>query len=538
MLRSASPDAKPGAGGFARAKGEAVTDRASQEEVLAFLSRRESHGNGTDPVGRIDTHISSVFLVGDRAYKLKRAVDLGYLDFSTVERRRAFCERELAANRRTAKGLYEGVLPITRQVNGQLALGGDGEAVDWVVAMRRFPSGATLDQIAARGELDAALARRLADAIAAFHRGLPPVADAEGARAMTAVLAGNIRALAAAPPCFLDPASVACVIARQRVALARCADLLDRRAAAGRVRRCHGDLHLRNIVLLEGAIVPFDAIEFDEALATIDVLYDLAFLVMDLGFRDRRDAANLVLNRYLDVTVEGDGLAAVPFFLSTRAVIRAHVDATMAAGAPPEEAERLGADARRYLARATEYLDDRTPRLIAIGGLSGSGKSRLARGLAPRIGTPPGARVVRSDVLRKRLAGVAPEDRLDETHYTEESSRAVYAALFREADDVLAAGWSVIADAVFARGEERDQIAAVARARGVPFDGLWLEAPLTCLEARVARRKDDASDASAAVVRRQATYDLGELMWRRVDSGSSPDTTLAAAARALTLEIA
>lgn len=509
---------------------------ADQEDVLGFLSRRESYGAGDDPVTRIDTHISCVFLVGDRAFKLKRAVDLGYLDFSTPERRRFFCEREVVVNQRTAASLYVRALPITRQADGALSLGGEGEAIDWVVEMRRFPLNATLDRLAARGELDSSLAQRLAEVVARFHQALPPVRDAGGASAMTALCDSVGRALTAAPSSVFEPGAVTGLIARQRAAVVERAALLGERARAGRVRRCHGDLHLRNIVVIGDAIVPFDAIEFDEALATIDVLYDLAFLVMDLLFCGLPNAAGIVLNHYLDVTGDQGGLPVFPLFLSLRAAIRAHVNAATV-GARSPAGVTLIEDARRYFRAAQDYLRPGAPRLIAIGGLSGSGKSRLARALAPLVGMPPGARVVRSDVLRKRLAGVDLLAPLDATHYTRERSRTVYAALIREADAAIKAGWAVIADAVFARAEEREDIAAVARANGVPFEGLWLDAPLACLQERVARRQGDASDATADVVRRQAAYDLGAITWRRVDSSASSDDTLNAAARALALKV-
>ena len=199
--------------------------------------------------------------------------------------------------------------------------------------------------------------------------------------------------------------------------------LLDRRRAEGKVRRCHGDLHLRNVCLFEGKPTLFDCLEFSDELACVDILYDLAFLLMDLEHRGLADFANLVLNRYLDLTGEDDGLAAMPLFLSLRAAIRAHVTATVIDRAGRSEVRpEMAADARGYLDLAAQFLRPRSCRLVAIGGLSGSGKSTLAAALAPSLG----ARVLRSDVIRKHLFGVAPETRLPASAYTSEVSRRVY----------------------------------------------------------------------------------------------------------------
>ncbi|MFO1119338.1 MAG: AAA family ATPase [Rhodospirillales bacterium] len=295
--------------------------------------------------------------------------------------------------------------------------------------------------------------------------------------------------------------------------------VLDRRRAAGFVRHCHGDLHLRNIVLHDGRAMLFDAIEFDAAYADIDVLYDLAFLVMDLEFRDLRRLASILLNRYLDVTGDSGGLAALPLFLSMRAAIRSHIDAAAAAThSDVDAAAGLAAGASRYLKLGLSFLAPAAPRLIAVGGLSGSGKSRLARELAPSLAPPPGARVIRSDATRKRLAGVAPETRLPLAPTARQPADRPTPLSRAEAREVLAAGRPVIADAVFARPEERAAIAAVAAEAGVPFQGLWLAAAPDLLQERVEKRLGNASDATPEVVRQQLADDLGPIDWPRVDS--------------------
>ncbi|WP_338467000.1 AAA family ATPase [Novosphingobium sp. ZN18A2] len=501
-----------------------MDDPGNQQATIDFLSRPESHGFD-GPVECVETHGAIVFLAGDRAFKLKRAVDLGYLDFSTPEKRHAACEAELALNRRTAPDLYLAVRSIGRGADGSLGFDA-GDPVDWVVEMQRFPGDALLSEVAARGELTPALVRELADAIAAFHEIAKPVRR-DGAARMARVIDTNRAAMAAAE---MDAAACDEWERKARAALRTVADLLDARAAQGHVRHCHGDLHLRNICLWNGHPTLFDCLEFNADLATTDVLYDVAFLVMDLLHRGFRDEASLLLNRYLDMRAEGGGMAALPLFLSVRSAVRAHVTA-QAALQHGEDNE----DARAYLRQAIDWLSPQPPLLVAVGGLSGTGKSTLAGALAPDLGAAPGARWLRSDELRKRRAGVKPEQALPASAYTPEENAAVYAALIDEAAAMLAAGRAVIVDGVFAREDERTRIERVAGDAGVPFIGLWLEAPREALLARVGDRRGDASDAGPAVVERQLGYALGDLSgWHRVDASGAPGDTLAAARAVIT----
>jgi aminoglycoside phosphotransferase family enzyme/predicted kinase len=494
-----------------------------QSEVVAFLGDPASHGAGTGPVERLATHISRVFLVGDRAYKLKRAVSLPYADFSTVERRRQSCEAELALNRRTAPGLYLDVRPISRGADGTLGWGGDSDVVDWVVVMQRFDQACRLDAVAGRGGLTTPFLLELAAYVAMFHESAEPRPGEGGVAAMTAIVNENDDALRRAAG--FDPGRIEELRQQSRTWLARVGPLLDRRAAAGKVRRCHGDLHLRNICVLDGKPVLFDCIEFSEALASIDVLYDLAFLLMDLEHQGEQRAANLVFNRYLDLTGEDDGLAAMPLFMSLRAAIRTHTTASADGGASDA--------AQSYLARACATLSPSQPRLIAIGGLSGTGKSTLAAALAPELGPRPGARVLRSDVVRKRLCGCAPEERLPDSAYSPEATARVYDTLCRQAEIALQAGYCAILDAVALQREERRSFAALARQVGVPFLGIWLDAPAGTLAARVATRRGDASDATPEIVERQARIDPGPLDWVRIDAGASRNKTLDTLRRAI-----
>ncbi len=510
---------------------------ADQGEVIAFLAEPASYGPDTGRVERIATHGAEVFLAGTRAYKMKRAVRYSYMDFSTLALRKANCEREITANRRTAPELYLGVEAVTRGVDGMLSLGGAGEPVEWLVVMKRFDESGLCDRLARDGRLTPGLMAALADEIAAFHDGAErltgELVHGGGAAGLGAVIEGNLSELCERPDLF-PPGNIAPFAHSSRAAWKRLAPLLDGRLAAGFVRRCHGDLHLRNICVIDGRPTIFDAIEFNDAIACIDVLYDLAFLIMDLEHRGLRADANLVLNRYLQQEATYQGLAALPLFLSVRAAVRAKISVAVADNQSDALAtQALYDEAEAYLRAARAYLEPAPPRLVAVGGLSGSGKTSLARELAPGLGAPPGALHLRSDVLRKALAGVGERSRLPPESYTPAASETIYEELLRRARAALDAGRAAIVDGVYARPAERAAIEAVARDLGVPFHGLWLDCPEPVLVERVGARSGDASDATAEVVREQLGYDLGEITWSRLDVSGALAGTAAAAERIL-----
>jgi uncharacterized protein len=509
-----------------------------QRETIAFLRDPASYPAGAAPIELVETHCSIVFLAGRHAYKLKRAVKYPYLDFSTVARRQAACVAELRLNRRTAPQLYLEVRAISRGADGRLQWGRGADAtaepVDFVVVMRRFDQRDLLDNVAARGDLSPPLLYALCAHIAAFHAAAERRRAMGGHAAMTAIAETAIAVLRERRAAGFPVAQIDRFADAIRSELSRVGPLLDERRDAGKVRRVHGDLHLRNVCLVDGRPVLFDCIEFSEDLASIDMLYDLAFLLMDLDHRGLRGFANLVMNRYLDLTEEDAGLAAMPVFLALRAAIRAHIAATMAehgwGGADPD-AEY--AEARRYLAEAEAALAPAPARLVAVGGLSGSGKSTLAAALAPDLGRRPGARVLRSDVLRKLRFGSDPESPLPPEAYTSEMSERVYRDLCERARVALRAGYAAVIDAVALRPDERGAFAAVAAAAGVPFTGLWLDAPEAVMAARLGARRGDASDASRAVLQLQLASDPGAIDWTRIDARGDTETALAAARRTL-----
>jgi len=445
-------------------------------------------------------------------------VRLPYLDFSTVEFRKAACERELSLNRRTAPELYKRVVAVTRDPCGGLHLDGTGEPVDWVVEMKAFDQAQLLDRLAKLGPLPFGIARELGDTIAEFHDKAEVAQGFGGAGALKIMIADNADAISVCSAGIFDAGAVDEVIERCEQALVALTPLLDGRRARGKVRNCHGDLHLGNICLVDGHPILFDCLEFDEQLSSIDVLYDVAFLLMDLLKHRLAGDANMVLNRYLDRRDEAEGLAALPLFMALRAVIRGHVTATRDPSAK--------AEANAYIAAALDFLRPSPPRLMAIAGLSGSGKSTLAYRLAPEVGAAPGARVIRSDVIRKRLFGVAPETPLGTEAYSAEVTQRVYRSMLDAAAGCLAAGQSAILDAVFLRPDERGAAADLARRIQVPFHGFWLEAPVAVLENRIAGRRNDASDADAAILRKQLEIDPGPLDWTRIDAAGEPASAI------------
>ncbi len=498
---------------------------------MDFLADPATHGGAK--VTRIDTHAASVFLAGERALKVKRAVRFPFLDYSTLAKRKTACEAEIAVNRPFAPAIYRGVTAITREADGRLAIGGEGEAVEWAVDMRRFDENATLDHLAERGALDEALADALGRAVATAHEAAAAANEAGFAETLWEIIAQNEAELAERPDLFAAP-QVATLGEATRATFDRLRPLLETRARAGLVRRCHGDLHLGNIVLHDGQPTLFDAIEFDPRLSTIDIFYDLAFLLMDLIERGLRVQANIVLNRYLGETRRPDdldALAALPLFLSVRAAIRAKV--TAARAKLSDERGAIERSARDYFALAQTLIAPPKPQLVAVGGLSGTGKSLLARALAPELAPPPGAVILRSDVERKALFGLAETERLPQLAYDRKVTQRVYDALADKARRVLAAGHSAVADAVFA---DKDERAAIRAAAGdAPFRGLFLTAELSVRLGRVGARRADASDADEAVARAQEQYDLGALDWETVNASSAPEDTLRRAREALGL---
>ncbi|MBS0235303.1 MAG: AAA family ATPase [Proteobacteria bacterium] len=512
-------------------KSISMTMQPSEEmEIVALLSAPATYACD----GRVDvieTHCARIFLACDEAFKVKKRVKFPFVDFTTLETRFAACQREIEINQPHAPGLYLGLRRISRSDDGRLNLQNIGETVEWVVHMRRFDQSAVLAYVADRGPLPSSLPHKLASMVAHYHRS-SPVSLGSGAERMHR-LVEQLTAELSASGSLLSENDVSTFGSLARDHLLRHARLLDARAASGAVRRCHGDLHLGNIVTIGAEPVPFDALEFNEELATTDVLYDLAFLLMDLDHRGLRGEANAVLNAYVAEAPLGSeiaGLGCLPLFLACRAAVRAVVFLERSRQRHEESVRsNLLGQAGAYIELSVRYLQPAPALNVAIGGLSGSGKSTVARALAPSIGLAPGAIHLRSDIERKRLAGYAEEHRLSSDYYTAEMSQIVYDKLIEKSVAILASGHSVVTDAVYARPDERTAIADATKHAGGCFIGFWLDAPAEQLIARVDARTGDVSDATASVVRFQLELDVGAISWHRLDASQSSERVIEAA---------
>jgi uncharacterized protein len=494
-----------------------------QEKVFAFMASPAAHGN--TPVRRIDTHAASVFLAGPRALKIKRAVRFPFLDYSTLAKRKIACEEELKINRYFAPQIYLRAVPITRREDETLSIGGNGEPVEWAVEMIRFDERQTIDHIAEAGPPVRDLAIKIADAITASHAVAPRAATNPWISSIPAIIAHNTEAFRSVTSFAAD--AVDALDRESQSAVLRLRKTLEQRGQQGFVRRCHGDLHLANIVLIEDMPVLFDAIEFDQLIASVDVLYDLAFVIMDFVHYGRQAAADIILNRYLANTSDYnlDALATLPLFMSMRAAIRANV-LVARLGQLGVDKESTLRTAHEYFALARRLIAPLVPKLVAIGGLSGSGKSALAGALACFVEPLPGAVLLRSDIIRKQHFQVAETDRLPATAYQPETSAKIQEILAERAVRILSQGHSVIVDAVFAREAERIAIADVARRMNLRFIGLFLATDLATRMNRVGHRKGDASDATPEIVQLQEKYIIGPVDWVVIDASGTAEQTL------------
>jgi hypothetical protein len=503
---------------------ETSVSSGGQEDVERFLGDGSAYAAPGEAVERITTHGAVVFLAGDQAYKMKRAVSYPGMDFSTLERRRRACLRELEINRSAAPEIYLDVVAVTREADGTLALDGAGQAVEWLVHMRRFAQEDLLAAVADAGRLTVELAEVLACEIAKYHKTAPKVPSDAERQTAAGVVRQTGAAFAALPDTF--PREDAAAFTGKAGAMAGKLDAtLRERMRHGHVRRCHGDLHLHNVVLVEGRPRLFDAIEFNESFARIDVFYDLAFLLMDLEHAGLPCIANTVFNRYLSETRHDallSALSTLPLFLSCRAAVRAMVAGWRAqntqTGVRDGTCDAAAAEARGYLSQAIAYLSRPTPRLVAIGGLSGTGKTTLARALAPEIGARPGAVHLRTDLERKAVFNVVQTQRLGDEAYRENVSDLVYGRILKKAECALRAGHCALVDGVFMKPANRTYAERLARRLGVRFTGVWLTAAPEIMKRRVAERRGDASDATVETVDLQLEQGSGPVRWTAVST--------------------
>lgn len=458
--------------------------RQDQTAVLEALGSRDAYPHATRAIRLIETHISWVFLTGDFAYKVKKAVDLPYVDFSTLDKRERACRDELALNKRLAPALYHDVVTIGGGQGG-VRVGGS-PAIEYAVKMTQFPDGATADELISGDALDATELAELARTVAGFHQKLEP---ATGAPADERIRS-NLEQLEAGLNDW-QASLLELVAGWLRRTLDRVAETLQRRETAGRIRECHGDLHLGNIVRVDGRLIPFDCLEFSRDLRTIDVIDEVAFLLMDLVAHDRSDLGYVFLNSYLEITGDYDALRLLRLYAAHRALVRAKV-----ALAAPDDASTSRASA--YLEAAADNARASRPLCVVTSGYSGSGKTTIARRLAPSLG----AVHIRSDVERKRLHGLASdaqtESAIAEGIYRQDATQLTYRRLADAAEAALSGAVDIIVDASFLDAEQRDRFHALARRLDARFVILHCAAPAEILRQRIIARQQERSDASEA----------------------------------------
>lgn len=506
-----------------------------QSAVIAALSKSDAYGFKPlhNKIIIKDTNISKVFLTGEKAFKLKRGVKYPYVDYSTLEKRAEACRKELAICERFAPGLCFGVEEVVADKKGRIFLRSacsdkKAEVVDYVLVMRQFEENMLFENMVDRGDLDRFEMMDTAEKIYELHQN----AEVITTRNPVDIIRGRIYENNAMIRCFVpdvfDEDDVDALEEAQLQSLENNRELLLKRQAENKIRWCHGDLTLRNLAMWKGQVMPFNPIEFYDDLTQIDTMYDFAFLLVEMESKGQRRLANILLNHYMALSQDWDGIPVLPLFLSCRAAVNAYVFAQRASEITDKHESMLMANrAFEQLVISKHFLEREKPVLIACGGLSGSGKSRIARESAPFIGNPPGAVIVRDDVLRKNMMNLDLEVSLDTENYSPELEEQVFKEVCEKTRYLLSCGQSVVADALFHKPEQRKAIEALAEEMDVEFKGIWVDAPLDVRAERVAQRKRNPSDVrTAEELRKQLDVDVGTVTWDKIDTSGDRMTTL------------
>jgi len=514
-------------------KSDLASQHREHECIIHFFrttpSLWDSDETPIEDVQRIETHGATVLLGRDHAIKIKKPVLFDHMDYSTSEKRRDFCNREVDLNRRTAPELYLGVFAIYKQSNAEFSLSGTDKPVDYFIKMQRFADGNRLDNVSSREGLSALLCEQLCNAVVNFHKNLPSIENGASIPDFHSVIEQNFLQLDDYCPDLFRQKDVS----KYRRNLHSVFDALKpvehKRLNEGWIRAGHGDLHLQNICLFDGKPLLFDAIEYEDDFVVGDVFYDLCFLLMDLWHRNHKQAANQIFNQYIHkmgwTTADNnlDILLLLPFFMTMRAGIRTHVAASRYLQSDDGTAKDLFAnEARLLLNSSLLYLKKTEPQIVAIGGFSGSGKSTLAANLASHVGSTPGALHIRSDVVRRMLIGWDDYSPMPQSAYTTAQSQAVYEHMQVLARRVVIAGHSVILDAVLDRRQDRQEFEKIAQDLDVPFKGIWLKVDRNVMAERIEGRTRDASDATVEVMLAQIQRQIEAVTdWMTLEANGS-----------------
>ncbi|MFW0756233.1 bifunctional aminoglycoside phosphotransferase/ATP-binding protein [Pseudomonas sp. H11T01] len=499
------------------------------QSLIAALQNPALYPHPVEGFQVIETHISWVLLTGPYAYKVKKPVNFGFLDFTGLQAREHFCGEELRLNQRLTHDLYLEVLPITGSAEAP-QLGGSGPVIDYALKMRQFPQSQLLSTLQANGELTTAHIDEMAQQIAQFHLSAPVVPTAHEAGTPESVMAPVRQNFEQIRPFLSDKADLLQLDALQAWAessFERLKPLFAQRKAEGFIRECHGDIHLGNATVIDGQVVIFDCIEFNEPFRFTDVYADTAFLAMDLEDRGLKSLARRFISQYLELTGDYQGLELLNFYKAYRALVRAKVSLfSMPAEADPVQRATTLRQYRNYANLAESYSTIPSRFLAITHGVSAVGKSHVAMRLVEALG----AIRLRSDVERKRLFGEQQVQNDPQAGiYSAESSVATYARLHEIADVILRAGFPVVIDATYLKREQRDSAAKIAEATGAPFLILDCNAPQAVIESWLAQRqadKNDPSDATMAVIEaqqasREALTAVEILCSKRVETNES-----------------
>ena len=482
--------------------------------MIQGLLKSGSYHHETHSIRLIETHSAWVVLTGRYAYKIKKPVNFGFLDFSTLEKRKFYCEEELRLNRRFAADVYLDVVAVTGSLEDP-QIDGDGAVLDYAVRMRQFPDNGLLSQLATHRELETGHIDQLIDNISRFHSHADKAGggdDFGNPENIHHWVRENFQHIQPLLTSINEKADIEQLQHWSENEFTRLITVLQQRKQSGAVRECHGDLHLGNITLIDGRVTPFDCIEFNPELRWIDIFSEIAFVLMDLDERGLCRYSHRFLNGYLQKTGDYAGLAVLPYYQVYRAMVRAKVAKLRSQQTQPGGTDHTQAETeyRQYLQLARRYTARKQAVLVIMRGLSGSGKSTVARDLCEQTGMIQ----LRSDVERKRQAGLAATDTshsgIDNGLYSSDKTTETYRQLGTLAKSILVAGYSVLVDATFLKREQRDQFRAQAAASGTPFLIIECSAPDHELERRILARQasqQDASEATLAVLHAQQAID-------------------------------
>ena len=477
-------------------------------DPIAALLKAGSFEHPVDDIKLVETHIPWVLLTGQFAYKIKKPVNLGFVDFSLLEKRRFYCEEEVRLNRRLAPEIYLETVPVTHSPGKPPLMNGKGKAIEYAVKMMLFPWEAQLDRILDRNELKPLHLDGFAHVIATFHK--------TAQRAETETAYGDLEHLS--QPVYENFTQIRDNVSnkallqtlvtletRSHEEIHRLEPVFNQRKADGFIRECHGDLHLRNMAWVNDKPLVFDCIEFNSNLRWIDVISEIAFLVMDLEKRKQSELAYRFLNAYLERSGDYHGLLLLTCYLTYRTLVRAKVEAIRSGQShvPPEEQATAYQSFQDYLQLAVKYNQGRPLHLIITHGLSGSGKTTLTQRLIEQLG----AIRIRSDVERKRLFGLKAEDngraKVETDIYSEDASQRTYSKLVELADHALEGGYPVIIDAACLKAEQRERFRSLASIKRIPYTILEFSFSESTLRHRIKNRTHGASDADLTVLEHQ-----------------------------------